>query len=44
MSTMKILCLGACFLSLCFLSACGTMRGMGQDLEATGRAVQDVVD
>ena len=41
---MKVTKLCLCMAVVLSLSACGTLNGAGQDLEAAGRAVQDVVN
>jgi len=41
---MKIIKVCLCMAVVVSLSACGTIHGAGEDLEAAGRAVQDVVN
>lgn len=40
----RMLWLIGLLLTLCFLSSCNTLRGVGRDIQWTGEQIQDVAD
>ncbi|MCB9963575.1 MAG: entericidin A/B family lipoprotein [Rhodospirillales bacterium] len=44
MNILKFGILAVCFLGVVSLTGCGTMKGVGQDLEAAGRTIRNVAD
>ena len=44
MTMLRFGLLTVCLLGIVSLAGCGTIRGVGQDLEAAGRTIRNVAD